>query len=173
MVQGRAIGCLSNGDLACAQAAIANALKHVGAKAVIVRFATFQEMMWVLPDDLRRQVVELQPADFDNDRGHVGSESWRHVFVDERRREGAFVRPDCGRRVPRRVIKKGPDDAQLLELLGRALVLAGDKQGAIQAGERSLALRETSMDATNGPYLQSTRSRVYTFRQVSMIARSI
>jgi hypothetical protein len=26
-------------------------------------------MMWVLPDDLRARVVDLQPADFDNDRG--------------------------------------------------------------------------------------------------------
>ena len=150
IVQGRAIGCLSNGDLACAQAAIANALKHVGAKAVIVRFATFQEMMWVLPDDLRRQVVELQPADFDNDRGmwalKVGA---TYLLMNDAEKARSYGRIAAD--AYREVIKKGPDDAQLLELLGRALVLAGDKQGAIQAGERSLALRETSMDATNGP----------------------
>jgi tetratricopeptide (TPR) repeat protein len=68
-VQGRATVYLSQGDLDGARKVIATALNHVSAKNVVIRFALFQEMMWVLPDNLRAQVVHLQPADFDNDRG--------------------------------------------------------------------------------------------------------
>ena len=69
VVQGQATDFLSQGDLAGARAVIADALKHADATAVVTRFATFLEMMWVLPDDLRAKVVGLQPSDFDNDRG--------------------------------------------------------------------------------------------------------
>ena len=69
VVQGQATDFLSQGDLAGARAVIADALKHADATAVVTRFATFQEMMWVLPDDLRAKVVDLQPSDFDTDRG--------------------------------------------------------------------------------------------------------
>ena len=58
VIQGRATNCLTQGDLACARNIITKALAHVTAKDLIVRFATTQEMMWVLPDDLRNQVVD-------------------------------------------------------------------------------------------------------------------
>ena len=49
----------------------------------------------------------------------------------------------------------------MLELYGRALVLAGDNKEAIEAGERSLALRETTTDAINGPYYKYQVARIY------------
>ena len=54
------------------------------------------------------------------------------------------------------------DDAQITEIRGRANALAGHRAEAIGDAERSLALRETSLDATSGPYyrfqLTSVRS---------------
>ena len=42
-----------------------------------------------------------------------------------------------------------------------ALALAGRKAEAVQAGERSLALRETALDAVNGPYYKYQIARIY------------
>ena len=64
LVQAKAADFLSQGDLAGARAVIATALHHTSTTAVVVRFATFQEMMWVLPDDLRAQVVRLAMETF-------------------------------------------------------------------------------------------------------------
>ena len=48
---------------------IATALQHVDTTQLVARFAIYQEMMWVLPDDLRPRVTKLSVKDFDNDRG--------------------------------------------------------------------------------------------------------
>jgi tetratricopeptide (TPR) repeat protein len=58
-------------------------------------------------------------------------------------------------------IKRFPGDAQRTELLGRALALAGQNEEAIRAGERSLALRETALDAVNGPYYKYQVARIF------------
>jgi tetratricopeptide (TPR) repeat protein len=160
IVQGRATVYLSQGDLDGARRVIATALMHVSAKAVVVRFALFQEMMWVLPDDLRAQVVHLQPADFDNDRGmwalKVGATYLMTGDIEKARSYGRQSVQEY-----QESIKRFPEDAQRTELLGRALALADQKEDAIRAGERSLALRETALDAVNGPYYKYQVARIF------------
>jgi tetratricopeptide (TPR) repeat protein len=159
-VQGRATNCISLGDLKCARDVIATALTRVAPKDVIVRFATFQEMMWVLPEDLRTEVVKLQAADFDNDRGmwalKVGATYMLMKDETQARAYGQIAATAYGE-----ALKRLPNDAGRLELHARALVLAGDKAAAIAEGERSLARRETSADAANGPYYKYQVARVY------------
>jgi len=58
------------------------------------------------------------------------------------------------------VANKFPDDPQQQELLGRALALAGKRTEAVQAGERSLALRATALDAVTGPYYRYQVARI-------------
>jgi tetratricopeptide (TPR) repeat protein len=58
------------------------------------------------------------------------------------------------------VARKFPDDAQQQELFGRALALAGKRAEAVQAGEKSLALRATALDAVNGPYYKYQVARI-------------
>jgi eukaryotic-like serine/threonine-protein kinase len=160
IVQGRAANCLSQGDLAAARAVIAAALPHVNRKELVVRFATFQEMMWVLPDDMRAEVVELQPEDFDKDRGmwalKVGA---TYMMMNDVAKARSYAKMSADQYAE--AVRRFPDDPQRVELLGRALVLAGDSKGAIEAGERSLALRETKMDAINGPYYKYQVSRIF------------
>jgi tetratricopeptide (TPR) repeat protein len=131
----------------------------VDAKALVVRFAYFQEMMWVLPDDLRARVVDLQPADFDNDRGmwalKVGATYLLMGDLQKARSYGDISVGEFQKRAP-----LYPDDAQMQELLGRSLALAGRSAEAITAGERSLALRETSLDAVSGPYYHYQVARI-------------
>ena len=159
LVQGKAASFLGQGDLAGARAVIAAALQHLDTMAVVARFAIYQEMMWVLPDDIRPRVTRLRLSDFDNDRGmwalKVGA---TYRLMGDSSRARAYG--DSSRMAFEEQLRPFPDDAQLTELLGRALVLAGRKAEAIRAADRSLALRETSLDAVTGPYYKYQVARI-------------
>ena len=160
LFQGKVVGHLSQGDLAGARAIVATAVQRTNVTAVIVRFATFQEMMWVLPDDLRAKVVDLQPSHFDNDRGmwalKVGA---THLLMGDAAKAKSYGEISAAAYEP--VAKRYSNDPQQQELAGRALALAGRRDEAVQAGERSLALRRTSEDAVNGPYYKYQIARIY------------
>ena len=160
LVQLKATDLLSQGNLAGARDDIAAALQHTSATALIVRFATFQEMMWVLPDDLRAQVVNLQPAHFDNDRGmwalKVGATYRLMGDAAKAKSYGEIAANEYVKNV-----KRFPSDAQQMELFGRALALTDRKADAVEAGERSLAMRETLVDAVNGPYVRYQVARIF------------
>jgi len=160
VLQQRVTDYLSQGDLAGARALIAAALGRTDAKKLMVRFATFQEMMWVLPEDMWPRIVELQPTDFDNDRGmwalKVGN-THRLMGNDAKARSYG----EMSAAAYAEVAKKFPDDPQQQELLGRALALAGQRTDAMQYGERSLALRATALDAVNGPYYKYQVARIF------------
>jgi tetratricopeptide (TPR) repeat protein len=53
-----------------------------------------------------------------------------------------------------------PERAQLHELLGRALALGGHRAEAVAEAERSLALRETTLDASLRPYVHFQVARI-------------
>lgn len=158
-VQGKAAVYLSQGDLDGARRVIRTALERVDAKSLIVRFATFEEMMWVLPDDLRRQVVELQPQDFGNDRGmwalKVGA-TYRLLGNAARAREYGAIAAAAYEQTAKRY----PDDGQQQELYGRALALADRCREAVPAGERSLVVRGAAVDAVLGPYYRYQVARI-------------
>jgi serine/threonine-protein kinase len=161
---------LSQGDLAGARAVIATAVQRTNVTAVLVRFATFQEMMWVLPDELRAKVVDLQPSHFDNDRAmwalKVGA---TYRLMGDAAKAKSYG--EISAAAYQEIAKRNPDDPQQQELFGRALVLAGRKDDAVQAGERSLALRATSDDAVSGQYYKYQVARV--FIQAGQYARAL
>jgi tetratricopeptide (TPR) repeat protein len=117
-------------------------------------------MMWVLPDNLRAKVIDLQASDFDNDRGmwalKVGA-TYRLMGDAAKARSWGEISAAAYQEIARRY----PDDPQQQELYGRALALTSRKDEAIRAGERSLALRETSLDAVNGPYFRYQVARIF------------
>jgi serine/threonine-protein kinase len=158
--QAKAGDFLSQGDLAGARAVVATAVQRTNVTAVIVRFATFQEMMWVLPDDLRSKVVDLQASNFDNDRAmwalKVGA-TYRLMGDPAKSKSWGETSAAAYKDIAARY----PDDPQQQELYGRALALAGKSNEAMQAGERSLSLRATSLDALNGPYYKYQVARIY------------
>ncbi len=160
VVQSKAADFLSQGDLAGARDVIATALQHTSATAVIVRFATFQEMMWALPDDLRARIVTLQPADFGNDRAmwalKVGATYRLMGDAGKAKSYGEIAASEYAG-----IVKRYPADAQQMELYGRALALTDRKAEAIASAERSLAMRETSLDAVSGPYFKYQIARIY------------
>jgi serine/threonine-protein kinase len=156
----RTINRLSLGDLPGAQALVRGALRSVDSTTLAAYFALYQEMQWVLDEPLLRRIVAMTPAQFGNNRQQwalkVGA-TW-NLLGDSAR---ARVYGDSARIVAEAQLASFPNDAQLHELRARSLALAGNKPEAIAEAERALKMRETSVDATTGPYVRYQAARVF------------
>ena len=160
VVQAKVSVYLSRGDLDGAHLVIASALERIDRKSLITRFAQFQEMMWALPDELRADVLKLQPEDFADDRG-----MWAlKVGALHRVMGDAPMAREYGARAIQAyepVVTRYPDDVQQQGFLARSLALAGRCPEALQAAERTLALAAKTPGTNNEPYFQYQMSRVY------------
>ncbi len=160
IVQQKVSTWLSLGELDSARAVVHQALTTgADTTAVIARFALFQEMMWALDPALWPKLVKLRPENFNGDRGHWGLKvggTWKLLGDTVKARAyGDSALADFQAR-----LEKFPEEAQLQELLGRALALGGHKAEAIAAAEKSLKMRETSLDASTGPYVRYQVARI-------------
>ena len=159
-VQQLATSWISQGQLDSARAVVHRALTTgADTTALIARFALFQEMMWTLDPALWPRLVTLRPENFSGDRGHWGLKvggTWKLLGDTVKARAyGDSALADFQLR-----LEKFPEEAQLQELLGRALALGGHKAEAIAAAEKSLKMRETSLDASTGPYVKFQVARI-------------
>ncbi|MGH7711428.1 MAG: protein kinase domain-containing protein [Gemmatimonadaceae bacterium] len=159
IIHGKVFDFLATGHLDSVHALVAGKLKTVDTTALLVRFAFYQETMWALPPSLWPKIVQLTVADFSGDRGH-----WALKLGNTYRLLGDTVRAkvfgDSAVLVFKAALKNFPEDAQYHELYGRALALAGRRAEAIEAAERSLKLRETSLDASIRPYVHFQVARI-------------
>ncbi len=159
IIQGKAGSWLSLGRLDSARAVIHEALKGVDTMALAAHFALYQEQMWVLPDEIKPLATKLTPKNFDGDRGHYGLKvggTWK--LLGDMTKAHAFA--DTARQAFAAEVKQFPEEAQLHELLGRALALGGWKKEAVEEAELSLRMRETSLDAGTGPYVKFQVARI-------------
>jgi tetratricopeptide (TPR) repeat protein len=116
-------------------------------------------MMWVLEPPLLRKIVVAKPTDFYKDAGMGSLKIGRTLLLLGDSVHGR-VWGDSALRYVAPAANQFPDDAQLTEIRGRANALAGHRAEAIADAERSLALRETSLDATSGPYYRFQVARI-------------
>ena len=159
IVQAKATNFLSLGLLDSARATIREALTRIDTTTILVRFAKYQEQMWVLDPALWPRLVTLTPADFDGDRGHWGLKvggTWK--LLGDTVRARAYG--DSARLAFEDQLRPFPENAQLHELRGRALALGGHRAEAIEEAERSLKMRETELDAGTGPYVKFQVARI-------------
>jgi tetratricopeptide (TPR) repeat protein len=158
-IQGKAFAFMSMGALDSVHALVEQKLKIVDTTALLVRFALYQETMWALPPALWPKIPKLTVADFGGDKGHWGlkiGHTYRLMGDTARGRafgDSALVAFDAQ-------LRDFPERAQLRELRGRALALGGHRQEAIAEAERSLKLRETSLDASIRPYVHFQVARI-------------
>ena len=159
IIQGKAIGLLSLGQIDSVHAFVHAMLATVDTTALLVHFSIFQETMWVLPPELWPRIVTLTVKDFAGDKGHWGLKlGHTYRLLGDSVHARAFG--DSARVVFEAQVKDFPDRAQLHELLGRALALGGHRAEAIAEAERSLAMRETSLDAQLRPYVHFQVARI-------------
>ncbi|MGH9888896.1 MAG: hypothetical protein ACREBE_25410, partial [bacterium] len=145
-VQGKARLQLLLGDMPAAQRTVAEALTHVDSTALAIRFAYYQEMMWMLEPPLLRKLVAAKPVDFYKDQG-MGALKIGRTFLLLGDSARGRIWGDSALRYVEPQARAYPDDAQITEIRGRANALAGHRAEAVADAERSLALRETSLDA--------------------------
>ncbi|HEY9015051.1 MAG TPA: hypothetical protein VIM84_08310, partial [Gemmatimonadales bacterium] len=151
---------LGRGDLAGARAVVQAAVQRIDSTTMLAFAATYQDLYWVLDDAQQRRVLELPPADFDDDRavwGLVRAEihDLRHDSV----RTAAFA--DSARVVVEEQVRSAPDDAQRRVLLGLTLAYLGRKAEAVREGLRGVELLPISQDGYFGPYVQLQLVRIY------------
>ena len=159
MIQAKAMGFLSLGHLDSVHALVHAKLAIVDTTALLVRFSLYQEMMWALPPELWPKILPLTVKDFSGDKGHWGLKlGHTYLLLGDTARGRMFgdsARVDFEAR-----LREFPDRAQLRELLGRALALGGHRAEAIAEADRSLALRETTLDVALRPYVHFQVARV-------------
>jgi eukaryotic-like serine/threonine-protein kinase len=159
IIHGKVFTYLSMGYLDSVHALVEQKLRTVDTTALLVRFALYQETMWALPEYLWPKILHLTPADFSNDRGHWGLKlGGTYMLLGDTVHARAFG--DTARLAFEAQLRDFPERAQLHELRGRALALGGHRKEAIEEGERSLKLRETSLDAATGPYVRFQVARI-------------
>jgi TolB-like protein/tetratricopeptide (TPR) repeat protein len=159
IIHGKVFTYLSMGSLDSVHALVEKKLQTVDTTALLVRFALYQETMWALPEYLWPKILHLTPADFSNDRGHWGLKlGGTYMLLGDTVHARAFG--DTARLAFEAQLRDFPERAQLHELRGRALALGGHRKEAIEEGERSLKLRETSLDAATGPYVRFQVARI-------------
>ena len=115
--------------------------------------------MWTLPPELWPKILPLTVKDFSRRQGALGTQGRAHVSAARRHGPRALF-GDSARAAFEARLREFPDRAQLHELLGRALALGGHRAEAIAEAERSLALRETSLDVALRPYVHFQVARI-------------
>ena len=160
LIQLAAINFGSMGRLDSIRALIDRSLKITDTTTLMVRFAKFQEMMWVWDPSYWPRFTTLTPKDFDGDRGHWGLKvGGTYRLMGDTVRARAYG--DSARIAFEAKLKDFPEEAQLHELRGRALALAGVKDEAVREADLSLRLRETKLDASTGPYVRFQVARIF------------
>ena len=159
LIQSKAFAYLSLGQLDSVHALVEQKLKIVDTTALLVRFALYQETMWALPPSLWPKILSLSVADFGGDKGHWGLKlGHTYRLLGDSAHARAFG--DTALAAFDAQLKDFPERAQLRELRGRALALGGHRAEAIAEAERSLKLRETSLDASIRPYVHFQVARI-------------
>jgi eukaryotic-like serine/threonine-protein kinase len=159
IIQAKAIGLLDLGQLDSVHALIHSSLATVDTTALLVRFSMFQEMMWTLPRELWPKILNLTVKDFTNDKGHWGLKLGHTYLLLGDTATGRMF-GDSARLAFEAQLREFPERAQLHELLGRALALGGHRAEAIAEAERSLAMRETTLDVSLRPYVHFQVARI-------------
>ncbi len=159
IIQGKAFCFLSMGTLDSVHALVDQKLKTIDTTALLVRFAVYQETMWTLPPELWPKITTLSVKDFGNDKGHWGLKlGHTYRLLGDSVHARAFG--DTAVAAFEAQLKDFPERAQLHELRGRALALAGRSKEAIEEADQSLKLRETTLDASIRPYVHFQVARI-------------
>jgi tetratricopeptide (TPR) repeat protein len=160
LIQDKAMVYVAQGDLAGARAAMREVSPDVTGPEVVVFFANYWDMYWVLDESQQQLALRLTPTAFDNDRT-----TWGTVLMElywlrgDRTRARAFA--DSAWQETQVQLRAVPGDAQRQVIGALELAYLGRKSEAIALGLQAMALSPISRDHLNGPYYQQIMARVY------------
>jgi TolB-like protein/cytochrome c-type biogenesis protein CcmH/NrfG len=160
LIENKAMVYLAQGDLVGARVAIRAAPAEVEPTALVAYFGNYWDLPWALDDDQQQLLLRLPPSAYDGDRGVWGIVRGSTYYLRGDRAR-ARVYADSARLGFEETLKATPDDPQRLVFLGLALAYLGQKEQAIKAGERAVALDPASRDGLAGAYIQHQLARIY------------
>ena len=156
---GRATNYVSMGDLAAAQRVTREGLALNDTTEYASYFALYQEMMWLLDPPILKRITQMSVAPFANNRQQWALKIGRTwLLLGDTAKGRAYG--DTSRVAADAQLANFSEDAQLHELRGRALALMGRNAEAIEEAERSLKMRENTLDQSNGPYVRYQVARI-------------
>ncbi len=159
LIRMKAMTSLQGGDLAGARAVLAAAPKEVEPTALVVEFATGDDLYWVLDGAQRDVLLRLTPGAFNGNRGEWGltlAQAWALRGNQAKVREYAEeARKDFTAAVPE--ARGGEPDVYL----GLALAYLGRKAEAIREAEGSVALGPIEREPFEGPDIQHQAVRIH------------
>jgi tetratricopeptide (TPR) repeat protein len=161
MVLLKVLVALGRGDLAGARAAVDAGKQRIDTPTLLAFLSEYQDLYWVLDSAQQRQVLELPPAAFDDDRavwGMVRAE----IYQLQSHQQQAAAYADTARIAVEAQIRAAPDDAQRRVIRGLLLAYLGRKEEAVREGLKGVELLPISRDAYFGPYVQLQLVRIYT-----------
>jgi TolB-like protein/Tfp pilus assembly protein PilF len=159
LIRLKAMTFLQTGDLAGARAVLAVAPKDVEATALMVDFATSDDLYWVLDDAQRDVLLRLTPGAFGGNRGVWAltlAQAWALRGDQTRVREYAEEARKA-LSAPRLEAREREPDVSL----GLALAYLGRKAEAIREADGSVALGPIARNAFVGPGILHRAVRIH------------
>jgi serine/threonine-protein kinase len=150
---------LAQGDLTGARAAIRDHSKGIQPTDLVVFFAVYWDLYWVLDEAQQDLLLRLPPSAFDNPAARARVRAETYWLRGDRAQARLYA--DSARIEDEELLKASPADAQRAALLGLSLAYLGRKAEAIQAGERAVHELPVSADGYTGPYIQQLLARIY------------
>jgi len=159
LISGKASVFLQRGDLAGARAVIAAAPKEVEPTALVIEFATGNDLHWVLDDARRGVLLRLTPEAFDGDRGLWGL-VLAQAFALRGDQAKAREHAEEARKAFAAQVAEARDGQPNI-YLALALAYLGLKAEAIREGEESVARSPIAKFPVDGPYFQHQLVRIH------------
>jgi serine/threonine-protein kinase len=151
---------LAQGDRARAERIARTPSPGVDPMELAYHFARFEELGWLLNDEQRRRVLELDADFYEGDRGNWGLVNAQlHAMRGQPALSRAYA--DSAQLAYEKSIREEPNDGQLHALRGLSLAFLGRPEDAIREAERAVELVPIEKDAWFGPYLQLQLARVH------------
>jgi len=151
---------LQQGDLAGARRALHSVPSEVEPAVLAAFFANYDDLYWLLDQDLQRLLLRLTPSQFDNSRATWGI-VLAQIYALHGDQSHTRVYADSARIDYEQLLRVTPDNAQMHVLLGLALAYLGRKDEAVREGLRGVELDPIATDGFAGPYMQLQLVRIY------------
>ncbi len=151
---------LAQGDLATARQVIRSARTQIDPTSLVSFFAAYFDLYWVLDEEQQTLLLRLTPKPFDDNRA-VWGDALAGVYALRGDPIRARAYADSARLAAEAQVRAEPSmDGSSVEL-GVANAYLGRRVEAIRAGERAVALRPVTKDATTGAHIQHELARIY------------
>jgi len=160
VIELKAMTYLAQGDLAAARRVVAEPRAGLQRADLVMNFALYWDLMWLLDDQDRQLLLSLPVESFGGDAGSRAltcAQTYALIpNAGEVRRYAEEAQRAFGREAARNV-----GNEQLVIAHALALAYLGRRDEAVREGQRAIALAPRSRDAYAAPYIEHQLARIH------------